>query len=92
MAIAVTLTVSPATPNHGDTVTATYAVTGNDVVPPQSATVNGVATIGGETYNVFTLVTLPGTDALPESFDVPTCDGLTFAATSDPAVFTAVVP
>lgn len=95
MAITATLTVTPAAPNHGDTVTAVYAVQGNDPIPSQSATVSGVATVGGTGYDVSTMVTLPGTPALPESFAVPTCTGLTFTVSSgDPtgATFTAVVP
>lgn len=92
MAVTVSLAVSPAEPAHGDTVTATYLVSGNDPVDPKSATVSGLATIGDQTYNVFTLVTLPGTAALPESFEVPVCEGLVFAATEDPKVFAAVVP
>lgn len=92
MAITATLTVSPASPAHGDTVTATYAVNGNDPVPPQSATVSGDANVGGTDYAVTTTITLPGTPALPETFAVPACTGLTFAATSQPNVFTAVCP
>ena len=95
MTISATLTVTPVAPNHGDTVTAVYTVQGNNPIPPQSASVSGVATVGTETFDVVTSVTLPGTPALPESFAVPTCTGLTFVVSpSDPtgATFTAVVP
>jgi hypothetical protein len=92
MPIAASLTVAPDAPNSGDTVTATYAITGNDPVASTSATVSGVATVGGVDYVASTTITLPGVPALPESFAVPTCLGLTFAATADPAVFTALVP
>lgn len=95
MAITATLTVSPAAPAHGTTVTAVYSVQGNDPVPPQSATVSGVATVGGNPLNVSTTITLPGTPSQPVSFAVPTCPGLSFTVSpSDPtgATFTAVVP
>jgi hypothetical protein len=92
MAVSASLTVAPAAPNHGDTVTATYAVQGNDPAPPTSATVSGDANVGGEDFEVSTTVSLPGTPALPETFAVPTCPGLTFSATGAPEVFTAVVP
>lgn len=92
MAISVTLTVTPAAPAHGATVTAVYAVAGNDPTVPQSVTVSGDAHVGGQDYAVSTTITLPGTSALPETFAVPTAPGLTFVATSDPATFTAIVP
>lgn len=88
----VTLSVSPASPAHGDTVTATYTVTGNNPGAPAVAAVNGDVTIGGSDYKVSATVTLPGTPALPEAFAVPTCPGLTFKATAQPNVFTAAVP
>ncbi len=92
MAVTVTLSVAPASPNHGDTVTATYAVSGNDPVPGPSATVSGDVTVGGTPFHVTTTITAPGTAALPVSYSVPTCPGLTFSPTANPAVFTAVVP
>ena len=91
MAVTVTLTVAPAEPAKGATVTATYAVSGNDPVPPQTAVVSGDASVGEEVIHVSTALTLPGTPAKAEAFDVPTCPGLTFKATADPHVFTAVV-
>lgn len=92
MAVTATLTVTPAAPGHGDTVTATYSVAGNDAGPPQSGMVSGVVTVGGMTLQVSTTVTLPGTPAQPVTYAIPTCPGLTFTATANPAVFTAVVP
>lgn len=96
MAITASITVTPAAPNHGDTVKAVYTVQGNDPVPPTQASVGGDVTVGTEDISVTTTLTLPGTAALPESFQVPTCPGLTFTVdtTDDPtgATFTAVVP
>ena len=92
MAISVAFAVTPPTPNHGDTVTATYTVSGNTGTGAHSATVSGDANVGGIDYQVSTIITLPGTGALPVTYTVPTCPGLTFAATSQPNVFTAVVP
>ncbi len=92
MAVAVTLAVSPPAPAHGQTVTATYTVTGNEGSPSQVGTVSGEADIGGQHYDVFATITQPGTPPLAEAFTVPVCPGLTFTATGDPHVFTAVVP
>lgn len=96
MAITATLSVTPAAPAHGATVTAAYAVTGNTGTSAQQGTVTGTATVGGTAYGVSTTVTLPGTAPLPQSFAVPSCPGLTFAVNlaADPsgATFTAVVP
>ena len=94
--VSATLTVTPAAPAHGATVTAVYSVTGNDPIPPASAVISGVATVGElPPLDVSASITLPGTPALPESFAVPTGAGLTFTVSeSDPtgATFTAVVP
>lgn len=98
MAVAVTLTLDKTSPARGETVTATYAVTGNAGTPagqPQQTTVHGVAVIGDQHIDVDTTLTLPGTPAVPplsETFTVPTVTGLTFVATSNPKVFTALVP
>ena len=95
MAISAALTVSPAAPGHGTTVTAVYTVTGNDPGPPQQATVSGVATIGGNALNVTTTLELPGVKPLTELFAVPVCPGLSFApdpSDSSGATFTALVP
>src|SRR6476660_6424105 len=98
MAITVALAVTPSTPAHGQIVTATYAVSGNTGTPAgpaQAASVDGDVTLGGVVQHVSTSVTLPGTPAVPpltEAYSVPVCAGLTFTATGDPHVFTAVVP
>lgn len=92
MTITATITVSPAAPKSADTVTATYTVTGNDPVAPTSTQVSGVAHVGDQDIDVTTTITLPGVPSLPETFTAPTCDGLTFEATDQPNVFTALVP
>lgn len=92
MAISVALNVSPAAPNHGDTVTATYVVSGNAGNPATDADVTGDATVGGTDFPVSAVVTIPATAPLAETFAVPLCADLTFAATTDPATFTALVP
>jgi hypothetical protein len=92
MAVTVTFDVTPKPPAHGDTVTAVYTVQGNDPTPGKSATVNGSADVGGQVFAVSTTITAPGVPALPVTYAVPTCPGLTFKATADPWVFTAVVP
>ena len=92
MTVSASLTVTPSAPDHGDTVTATYAVIGNDPVPPFQASVSGEVVVGGQELDVATTLTMPGAPAKPVSYNVPTCPGLTFASTVDPAVYTAVVP
>jgi hypothetical protein len=93
MAVEVTLTIDNPNPGHGDVVTATYVVTGNDGTPAHDEVVDGSATVGGVNYpDADSTVTLPASAALPQTFDTPTALGLTFVATADPAVFTAVVP
>ena len=93
----VTLTVTPSAPARGETVTAEYVVTGNDGTPagaPIATELAGDVTIGTETLHVSTVLTLPGTPAVPplaETFTVPTATGLTFVATSNPRKFTAQV-
>lgn len=98
VSVTVSLTVLPSAPNHGDTVTATYAVVGNDGTPagpPVQGSLVGDVTVGSDVLHAVTTLTLPGTPAvppLPETFSVPVFSGLTFAATSAPNVFTALVP
>jgi len=94
MAISCSLSATPAAPAHGSTLTATYTVTGNDPVNPSSATISGRVVVGGTAYDVSTSVTLPGTPAASVSYVVPVSSdpSLIFAATADPAVFTAPVP
>lgn len=92
-----TLTVAPTNPGRGDTVTATYAVTGNDAAPagtPTRHTITGQVTFDGVTATAETTITLPGSVAVPpavEVYSAPTCDGLTFMDTPDVHVWTAVV-
>lgn len=92
MAISVSLTVVPAAPAHGDTVTATYVVVGNDPIPGQTLPVHGSVNIGGVDYVADGTLTAPGSPALVEQYAIPTCAGLTFVATANPRVFTAVMP
>jgi len=86
------MNATPSAPNHGDTITVQYDVTGNDPIPPQGATLTGRVIVGGNAQDVSTSITLPGTPAASVSYDVPSGGGLTFTSTADPAVFTAVVP
>jgi len=94
MAVSADGNVDNATPAHGDTITFTYTVTGNETIDPAQDTISGVATIGGQDFVCTTTLTLPGTPAASESFAQPTSESgkLSFASTSNPAVFTAVVP
>lgn len=92
MPVTLALTIAPSNPGHGDTVTATYTVQGNDGIPPQAAEVSGTATIGGADLDVSTVITLPAAPPLGEEFDAPTGAGLTWEATPDPKVWTAVIP
>jgi len=92
MPVSCDVNASPSAPAHGETVTVTYSVTGNDPIDPTSATITGRVVVGGTPYDVSTAVTLPGTPAASVTYDVPLCTGLSFISTSDPAVFTAVVP
>ena len=92
MAVTCDIAATPSAPAQGATLTATYSVAGNDPIAPSTATVSGRVVVGGSPYDVSTSVTLPGTPAGAVTYDVPSCPGLTFAATADPAVFTAVVP
>jgi hypothetical protein len=92
MAVSVSMAVDNPTPAHGDLITVTYVVAGNDAVPAEEEEISGRGVVGGIQYVTTTLLTVPATPALPETFDVPVCAGLTFTATGDPAVFTATVP
>jgi len=92
MAVEVTLTIDNPAPDHGDVVTATYVVTGNDGTPATERTIDGSASVGGVPYEADSSVTLPGSPALPQTYDTPVAPGLTFVPTANPAVFTAVVP
>jgi hypothetical protein len=92
MAVSCDINVDNPAPDHGDTITVTYSVDGNDPVDPQGATVRGRVVVGGTAYNVSTQVTLPGTPAADVTYETPTCDGLEFAQGGSDAEFTAVVP
>jgi len=94
MAVSCSLNAAPTAPAHGGTVTCTYTVTGNDPIDPSSATITGRVVVGGVAHDVSTTVTLPGTPAAAVSYVVPVSSdpALIFAATADPAVFTAPVP
>jgi hypothetical protein len=92
MAVSCDISANPSAPNHGDTITVVYTVTGNDPIDPSSAQVTGRVVVGGTPYDVSTSITLPGTPAATVTYATPACPGLTFGATADPATFTAVVP
>lgn len=92
MAINCFMDASPSAPDHGDTLTVSYSVTGNDPVSPSTARISGTVVVGGTSYDVSTTVTLPGSPPSEVTYEVPECDGLTFAPTADEAVFSAVVP
>lgn len=91
-AVTVTLAVSPTAPAHGATVTATYNVAGNGAGTGTPVSVTGAVTVGSASFPVTASFTMPGAPAAAESFAVPACTGLTFQATAQPNVFTAVVP
>jgi len=92
MTVSCAMNAAPTSPNHGDTVTVTYTVDGNDPISPQTVSITGTVVVGGVSQDVSTSITLPGTPAASVSYEVPVCSGLSFVSTSDPSVFTAVVP
>jgi hypothetical protein len=92
MAINAFLDANPSAPDHGDTLTVTYTVTGNDPTSPSTARISGHVVVGGQGFDVGTNITLPGSPAADVSYEVPECPGLTFAATGEDNVFTAAVP
>jgi hypothetical protein len=94
MAISCDINVDNATPGHGDTVTFTYTVDGNDAIADSSATVSGAAVVGGIRYAVSTTMTAPGTPAGSEQFEVPTSDqtGWVFVVGADPSQYTCTIP
>ena len=91
-AVTVTLTVTPGSPAHGATLTAAYVVSGNADAPGTPVAISGSVTIGAVQFPVNTAFTMPGSPAAAVTYAVPTAAGLTFSPTSNPAVFTAVVP
>jgi hypothetical protein len=94
VAISCSINADNPTPGHGETVTFTYNVDGNDPIPSSGATVNGAAVVGGVRYDVSTTMTAPGTPAASEQFEVPTSDqpGWIFLAGANPAQFTCTIP
>jgi hypothetical protein len=93
VAVSCDINADDTAPAHGQLVTFVYSVDGNDPVDPTSATVRGAAVVGGTRYDVSTTMTLPGTPAASEQFEVPSSDsGLVFQSTSDPAKFTCTIP
>ena len=92
MAVSADMSVDNANPAHGDTITVTYTVTGNDAIPPQGATIGGRVVVGGEPFDLSASVTMPGTPAAPKQYAEPVLAGVNFSATANPAVWTAVIP
>ena len=92
MAVSAFMDAAPLAPAHGDTLTVTYSVTGNDPVAPHEARISGHVIVGGVGYDVGTTITLPGIPAAEVTYETPACEGLAFAGTENPAAFTAVVP
>jgi hypothetical protein len=93
MAVSVSLNADDTAPAHGQLVTFTYAVDGNDAIDPSSAVVSGAAVVGGVRYDVQTTMTVPGTPPASEQFEVPASDaGWAFNATSEPNIFTCAIP
>jgi hypothetical protein len=94
MAVSCDINVDDPTPTHGQLVTFTYTVDGNDPIASSSAVVSGRAIVGGVPYDVSTTMTAPGTPAAGEQYEVPTSDqpGWVFLATSDAHQFTCTIP
>jgi hypothetical protein len=94
MAISVSINADDTAPAHGQLVTFTYVVDGNDAIDPSSAVVSGAAVVGGVRYDVSTTMTAPGTPPASEQFEVPAADapGWTFNVTSEPNIFTCAIP
>jgi hypothetical protein len=94
MAVSCDINATPLAPNHGDTVTVVYTVTGNDPIDPTSGSITGTVTVGGVEYVAATTITLPGTPSASVSYGTPVDETgtLAFTSTADPATFTAVVP
>lgn len=83
MAVTVVLAVDKPHPVSGDTVTATYTITG---LSPVTGKLIGSVTVNGVSYPAAVQMG----DAV--TFDPPTIPGLTFTSTANPNVFTAKVP
>lgn len=84
MAVTVALVVDNPHPVSGATVIASYVITG---LSPITGVLTGSVTVNGKiTPATVTMGDLVG------PYAVPTIAGLTFKATADPKVFSAVVP
>lgn len=94
MAVSVTINADDTAPAHGQIISVTYTVDGNDPIEPSGGTISGAAVIDGRRYEVSTTITAPGTPAASEAFEVPTSDlpGWAFSSTSQLNVFTCTVP
>ena len=93
MAISVSLNADDTLPAHGQIVTFTYSVDGNDPIDATSEAVHGAVVVGGVRMTVSTTVTAPGTPAATEQFETPTSDsGWAFVSTSQDNVFTCTIP
>jgi len=93
MAVSASMDATPNAPAHGQTLTVSYTVTGNDAIPPSTAQVTGGVVVGGTHFDVSTNITMPGTPAAAVTYDTPAAAGLTFTVNpADPSSFTAVVP
>lgn len=86
MTLGLQLTVTPANPAHGATITATYAVVGEPA--PADLVVNGTAVVDGVSLAATSTTHLTNV----EQFAAPTATGCTFTATADPHVWTATAP
>jgi len=86
MTTSLVLTVTPANPAPGSTVTATYAFQGAPA--DRDITTTGTATLDGVTYNDTEVMHLTH----QTTFQAPTAPGMTYAATADPKVWTATAP
>lgn len=95
MAADLQFTLSPNPVQEGQTVTLTYNVTGADPVPPSSRQipVDGTATVDGVEldYDGVLNVTDPGHTPVV-TYQAPTAAGMTWVATANPRVWTAVAP
>ena len=92
MAVSASMQAAPQAPDHGDTITITYVVTGNDGTAPSTEMIAGQVVVGGVSLDLSTSVRIPGTPAASVSYEVPTGAGLTFVQGATANTFTAVVP
>lgn len=96
MAVSAAMNATPSAPAHGQTLTISYSITGNDPVAPFTAQITGGVVVGGQPMDLSTSITMPGTPAQPVTYDIPegpAGTGLVFQVSpTDPSTFTAVVP